>query len=323
MPTARIFELRKTRTFGQKLEGTFEFIRINAKPLFKSLFFFSSPFVLLGTFLVSNILSSSFNAGINSNAGAEPSVSELMSIGFSAIGFMFLMAFAGTMIVSTIYACVRCYEQYQSADYTTSEVWDRVKKIYWTIFGTTLLYGIVFFVAYMILIFPLALFAAVLSVLVIPVIYLFMGFYMVIMFTAIPAQIFEGKGIGSGLSQAFRLLKGNWWSSIGLLLLFLLIYNAVIVIFALPFYGSMIFSFFSTAEMDLMEETPAYMSLLNYLFGAILLIGSFLTYSIPLVGMTVQYFSLSEEKDATALMKKIDAFGAEEESSEEDEEEYH
>ena len=75
--------------------------------------------------------------------------------------------------------------------------------------------------------------------------------------------------------------------------------------------------------MDLMEETPAYMSLLNYLFGAILLIGSFLTYSIPLVGMTVQYFSLSEEKDATALMKKIDAFGAEEESSEEDEEEYH
>lgn len=146
---------------------------------------------------------------------------------------------------------------------------------------------------------------------------------MVIMFTALPAQIFENQGIGGALSQAFRLLKGNWWSSLGLLLLFMLIYNVVIVIFAVPFYASMIFSFFSTAELDLMEEKPVYMTLLNYLFGAILLLGSFLTYSIPLVGMTVQFFSLSEEKDATALMQKIDAFGEERFDNEEEEEEYH
>lgn len=323
MPAKRLFELRKTRSFSQKLEGTFEFIRLNAKPLFKSLFFFSSPFVLVGTFMVSNILTSSFAAGINSTSGVEPGVSEIMSIGLSMFGLLFIMVFAGAMIISTVYACVRCYEQFGGADYTTNEVWSKVKKIYWTVFGTTMLYGIVFFIAYMIIIFPMALFAAILSVLVIPFIYILMGFFMVIMFTALPAQIFENQGIGGALSQAFRLLKGNWWSSLGLLLLFMLIYNVVIVIFAVPFYASMIFSFFSTAELDLMEEKPVYMTLLNYLFGAILLLGSFLTYSIPLVGMTVQFFSLSEEKDATALMQKIDAFGEERFDNEEDEEEYH
>lgn len=319
----RIFELRKTRSFGQKLEGTFEFIRINARPLFKSLFFFTSPFVLVGTFLVSNLITTSFTAGVNSGAGVEPSLEEVTSIGLSALGFMFLMAFAGTMVISTVYAVIRCYEQYESADYTTNEVWQKTSKIYWQVFGTVFLYGVIFMIAYFIIVFPLAFLLSILSFLIIPVIYILMGFFLVIMLTALPAQVFERKGLGNGLNKAFRLLKGHWWSSLGLLLLLLLIYNVITVIFIVPFYASLIFSFFSTTELDLMEETPLYIVLLNYLFGAILLVGSFITYSVPLIGMTIQYFSLSEERDATALLRKIDAFGEHGLSDEEDEEEYH
>lgn len=321
MPTKRFFELRKTRNFSQKLEGTFEFIRLNAKPLFKSLFFFTSPFVLAGTFLVSNIFGAYFNVFSNAGAGVETGMEEIMSIGFSAIGFMFLMAFAGSMIISTIYACVRCYEQNGGADYDTSDVWERVKKIYWTIFGTTFLYGLLFFVVYLIVMVPLALLAVVLSVLIIPVMYIFMGFFLVVMLTALPAQIFEGISMGTALSKSFRLLKGRWWSSLGLLILLLLIYNVVVIIFGVPFYAGMIFSFFSTTQLDLMEDIPFYITLLKYIAGAVLLIGSFMTYSIPLVGMTIQYFGLSEEKDATALMRKIDSFG--ETNDSEEEEEYH
>lgn len=323
MPAKRFFELRKTRNFSQKLEGTFEFIRLNAKPLFKSLFFFSSPFVLAGTFLISNIFGAYFNVFSNAGAGVDTGLEDLMSIGFSAIGFMFLMAFAGTMIISTIYACVRCYEQNGGADYEISDVWERVKKIYWTIFGTTFLYGILFFVVYLIVMVPIALLAVVLSVLIIPIMYIFMGFFLVVMLTALPAQIFEGISMGTALNKAFRLLKGNWWSSLGLLILLLLIYNVVVIIFGVPFYAGMIFSFFSTTELDLMEDIPFYITLLKYIAGAVLLIGSFMTYSIPLVGMTIQYFGLSEEKDATALMRKIDSFGETTANDSEEEEEYH
>ncbi|WP_420388290.1 hypothetical protein [Roseivirga sp.] len=322
MSAKRLFELRRTRSFGQKLEGTFEFIRLNVKPLFKSLLFFSGPFALVGTFLVSNIFTASFAAGINANAGVDSSMNEVMSIGMSALGFMFMMAFAGAMIISTIYACVRCYEQNGSADYTTQDVWARVKKVYWSIFGTTFLYGIIFFILYLVIMIPMALLTVILSFLTIPLVYIFIGFYMTVMFTALPVQIFEGVGIGTALNKSFRLLKGHWWSSLGLLILLMLIYNVVIMVFAIPFYVSLFANYFTTTGTDLMEETPTYVILLNYLFGIIFLLGSFITYSVPLVGLTIQYFSLSEEKDATALMRKIDAFGTESTDNEE-EEEYH
>ena len=316
----KAIQLRKTRSFSQKLEGTFDFVRVTAKPLFKSLFFFTTPFVLVGTFLVTNFLTATFNLGENMGSGAEANVEEIAAIGFSAMGFLLLMVFAGSMIMAVVYSVFRCYEERESADFTTAQVWEKTKKIYWQIFGTVFLYGVIFFVLYLIILIPFSLLFAFLSVLMIPVIYIFFGFFLVVMLTALPTQIYERKGIGTALNQAFRLLKGKWWSSLGLLLLLMLIYNAVIVVFSLPFYGNLLIGFFSTSEIDLMAETPLWQEALNYIFGAILLLGSFMTYSLPLSGMTLQYFSLSEEKDAKSLISRIEDFGKKEE--EEDQGEY-
>jgi hypothetical protein len=317
MRTKRIFQVRKARNFSEKLEGTFDFIRVTAKPLFKSLFFFTSPFVLVGTFLFSNLFSSFMTLTQNAGSGVEPDLSSAMSIGVSAIGFLFLMIFAGTMVISVIYANIRLYDLNQHADYSTNEVWEKTKKMYWPIFGSTFLYSIVFFVAYIILMIPASLILALLSFLLIPVIYLVFAFFLVLMFMALPAQIFGRKSIGNAISHSFKLLKGNWWSSLGLLILLMMIYNVVGVVFSLPFYVGMIFNMVSAMDVDLMQETPMYMVLLNYLFGAILLIGTFITYSVPIVGMTLQYFNLSEIKEATSLIERIDSFGEAETEEEE------
>lgn len=309
----RSIQLRKTRSFGQRLEGTFDFVRVTAKPLFKSLFFFTTPFVLIGTFLVTNLLNATFNLGETLGTGMEDNIEDVMAIGLSAIGFLLLMAFAGSMIMAVVYSVFRCYEERGDADFTTSEVWEKVAKVYWQVFGTVFLYGVAFFVLYLIILIPFTFLFAFLSILIIPAIYIVLGFFLVILFTALPVQIYERKGIGSALNKALSLLKGKWWSSLGLLLLLMLIYNAVIVIFSVPFYANMIFSFFSTAEVDFMQDTPLWQKALNYLFGAILLLGSFLTYSLPLSGMTLQYFSFSEEKDASNLISRIDEFGKQEE----------
>lgn len=317
MRTKRIFQLRKARDFSQKLEGTFDFIRVTAKPLFKSLFFFTSPFVLVGTFLFSNLFSSVMAMSTNATSGVEPDLAATMSIGLSALGFMFLMVFAGTMVISVIYANIRLYEIQQNADFTSKDVWDKTKVMYWPIFASTFLYGVIFFVAYMIIIIPTSLILSFLSLLLIPVIYLVFAFFLVMMFIALPSQIFGRKSIGGAVSHSYKLLKGKWWSSLGLMILLMIIYNVVTVVFSLPFYVTTIFNMVSAIEVDLMEETPTYMLLLNYLFGAILLTGSFITYSIPIVGMTLQYFNLSEIKEATSLIQRIDSFGEAEEEEEE------
>uniref|UniRef100_UPI0040474596 hypothetical protein n=5 Tax=Roseivirga sp. TaxID=1964215 RepID=UPI0040474596 len=317
MRTKRVFQVRKARNFSEKLEGTFDFIRVTAKPLFKGLFFFTSPFVLVGTFLFSNLFSSLMAITQSADSGVEPDLSSIMSIGVSAFGFLFLMIFAGAMVVSVIYANIRLYELNQNADYTINEVWEKTKKMYWPIFGSTFLYGVFFFVAYFIIMIPASLILVFLSILLIPVVYLVFAFFLVLMFTALPAQIFGRKSIGNAISHSFKLLKGNWWSSLGLLILLMLIYNVVSVVFSIPFYIGMVFSMVSALEVDLMQETPMYMVLLNYLAGAILLIGTFITYSVPIVGMTLQYFNLSEIKEATSLIERIDSFGEAEPEEEE------
>lgn len=318
MSARRPFILRKERTFGQKIEGTFEFIRLTLKPLFKSLLFYTSPFVLVGMFLVSYLLNALISLGVNSNSGVLPDEEEVLMLGLSLFGFMFLMVFAGTMIMSVVYSVIRVYEEKGDGDFTHRDVWARLKKIYWPLLGTLFLYGIVFFVVYLIILIPLTLVLAVLSFLALPIVYMVVGFFMIIMFTAIGAQVFERKSMGKALSHAFKLLKRSWWPSIGLFIVLMLIYNAVTLIFSAPFYVNFFIQTLNTVEVDFMAEPSLLEQLLSHLLAAILLLGTFFSYSVPLVGMNLQYFHLSEVSDAKSLIQRIDQLGVKTEEEEED-----
>lgn len=311
------FILRKERSFGQKIEATFEFIRLTIKPLFKSLFFYTSPFVLVGMFLVSYVLTTIMSIGMGANQGAATSETDLVGIGLSMFAFVFLMLFAGTMVMSVVYGTTRIYDQQGNNDFTHKDVWQKVKKIYWPIFGTVFLYSVIFLILYFIILIPVAFLAAFLSFFILPFVYILMGFFLVIMMTALCTQVHEGKSLGNAMSQAFRLLKRNWWASIGLLIVLMVIYNAVGVIFTLPFYVNFIIQMVNTSAIDLMADTPLWQQLLSYILSAILLLGTFFSYSIPLVGMNIQYFHISEKADAKSLLSRIDQMGTKEEEEEE------
>ncbi len=312
------FILRKERSFGQKIEATFEFIRLTIKPLFKSMFFYTSPFVLVGMFLISNVLSGLMAMSINAGQGALGTETDYLELGLSFIGFAFLMIFAGSMVMSVVYATTRVYDQLGNIDFTHKEVWAKVKKIYWPIFGSVFLYSIIFLVAYIIIVIPLAFLMAIFSFLILPIVYILIGFFLVIMLTALSTQIHEGKSLGNGMSQAFRLLKRNWWPALGLLIVLMLVYNAVTLIFTLPFYANFFIQMMNTSGIDFMAETPLWQELLSYLLGAVLLLGTFFSYCIPLVGMNIQYFHMSEKADAKSLISRIDQLGAQQEEEEED-----
>lgn len=318
MSARRPFILRKERNFGQKIEATFEFIRLTLKPLFKSLLFYTSPFVLIGMFLVSYLLNALISLGVNSNAGVLPDNEDFAMLAVSLFGFMFLMTFAGTMIMGVVYSVIKVFEEQGDGNFTHKEVWAKLKKIYWPLLGTLFLYGIVFFILYLIILIPVSLVLAIFSFLALPIVYTIIGFFMVVMFTAIGAQIFERKPIGKALSQAFRLLKNNWWASIGLFVVFMFIYNAVTLIFSAPFYVNFFVQTLNTVEVDFMAEPSLLQQLLSYLLAAVLLLGTFFSYSVPLVGMNLQYFHLSEVSDAKSLISRIDKLGTQEEEEEED-----
>jgi len=189
MSYKKAFVLREERNFGHKIEATFEFIRLTVQPLFKSLLFYTSPFVFVGMFLVANVITGLFSIAINSTEGAMATGDDYLSLGLSMVGFGFLMIFAGTMVMSVVYSTTRVYDQQGDHHFTHLDVWSKVKKVYWPIFGSVFLYTIIFFVIYLIIIIPVTLLLAFLSFLMVPVVYIIMGFFMVVMLTALATQV--------------------------------------------------------------------------------------------------------------------------------------
>lgn len=312
------FILRKERTFGQKVEATFEFIRLTRKPLFKSMLFFTAPFVLIGTFVVANVFSRISAIAVNTGEGLGASEGDLMSIGLSVFGLAFLLIFAGTMVVSVVFATMRIYEGQDNADFTHKQVWKMIGKVYWPIFGSVFLHSTVIGILYLLSLIPIGIIMQISPFLALPLIYLFLGFCGVVAFTALSNQILDRHNIGKSVSVAFKLLKNNWWASLGLFLVLMIIYNVVRLIFLLPIYVSTILQSLFVVETGSFE-IPLWQEMLNYILGGIFLVGSFFSYMIPLVGMNLQFFSMSEAKDAKTLIKRIDNLG---ESQEEEEEDY-
>ena len=311
------FILRKERTFGDKVEATFEFIRLTKKPLFKSMLFYSGPFVLVGTFLVANIFNTYFATQLNAYQGLGMSESDYNEILFSALGILFILLFAITMVIAVVYSTTKLYEDYEHGDFSHKEVWKRAAKMYWPIFGAVFLYGVIYLILYFILMVPLSLIVQQEPLLVFPILYLFTAFFSVVALISMASQILDNKGLGNGMSQAFRLLKDNWWITVGLLIVFGLIYNSVRFVFVIPMYANLLIQNIIFIR-DPLEEASIVQVALNYVFGGILLLGVFFSYIIPLVGMNLQFFSMSESKDAKALINRIDNLGAEQEEEEED-----
>jgi hypothetical protein len=311
------FILRKERSYGQKIESSFEFIRLTVKPLFKSLLFYTSPFVLVGMFMLGYVLSFIIAVAENTNVGVAPQEDEFVMVGLAVMGFMFLMVFAGSMVLAVVFSVIRLYEEKEHANFDHKDVWGKIKKLYWPLVGTLFVYSMIFGVTYTILMLVLSLVLSFAPLLVLPVVYLIISFFMVFMFTAISIQFFDSVSLGRAFSRTFKVLKDNWWASVGLFITLLIIYNAMVPLFSLPFYANMIIGM-NTAEIDLMSDPPMYFQLLNYLFAAILLLGSFFSYSVSIVGMSLQYFSLSEARDAKALLRRIRNMGQVEEEEEGD-----
>ncbi len=316
---SRSFVLRKERNFGQKIEATFEFIRVCAKPLFKSLLFFAGPFALVGSFLVTGLFQRVLFLGSQAGTGVDQSTAEMFSLGLSIMGLSVIMIFAMAMVFTVINGTMHAYDHFGDAKFTHNDVWKVVKKRYWQLFATLFLFGIIFFVLYMIFALFTVMISAILPLLMIPIIYLFMGFFFIVVSMTMGGQVFEKKSLGKALSRTFILLKNNWWRSLGLLIILLLIYNVVVVVFALPFYINTFMFVFNSAEAGVLEEPSLLYKALNYIFGIILMLGSSMTYSLPIIGMNLQFYHLVEIRDAKSLMDRLEDFGnVEEESSDED-----
>jgi hypothetical protein len=278
-------ELSKTRDFGEIISDSFLFIRENFKPLLSCFFVFCGIFLLAG--VISGVMLQIKMIDVINNSdgnGLESGSGTWAAYGIDAV-FAGVIALAGYVTLTiTIISFMALYKQKGNIAPTNEELWGYIKYYFLKVLGIGILNYIILIIAFVLCILP--------------------GVYLSpILGLIFPIIIVENASFGYAWDQSFRLIKENWWKVFGALFITEFILGICSAVINIPFQVVNVWSVF-------LHRIPnVHLSIVSVIIGTILKELSMAFYILPLVALGICYFSLTEAKDATGLMGRINQLG--------------
>jgi len=325
MQQTPLLELHRQRDFSAKLSASVDFIRMNAKSFIKALVLISGPFIVLGAILMAEGYSKFMNlAALNDPGTAATFGQNMLGLTLPMISGVLFIFIAGTLLISTVYQYVVLYDSKKTADISISEVWNKVKSFVWLILGSLIIFSILFFIIYLGGVFIIAAIgqASIAIAVILGIILGIVLIYLSVVFSLVfIIQAYERKDPFTAFGRAFRLIRGKWWSTFGILLVSSLIQSFITYVFMVPWYITFFAGTLHAAEEGSMAEPSLLFQIANYATLSLGFLASNLLYAFPLLALAFQYFNLVELKEARGLMNKIETFG-EHDAAEDDEEHF-
>jgi len=290
-PNQKKINFQQTRSFGEKINATFEFIAQNFKPLLKCLIYITGPFLLITGFFL-GLYFDSYTAmmpELLEDPDSGPPFGFLADMGIYMAGLTISSILGSVMIVTTTYEYVVLYqERPELTEITVEEVWKDVKRDFLMVFITMIGLSVVIIFGFLFFILPGLILAIFLSIIYI-------------------VQIKERVGFSKAFSRSISLVSGKWWSTFGLLIITGLIQSSMGFVFMIPTYSLLVVDLMHTVDPGLGYEADQ--SILNQVFyiltSIIYSLGASLLYAIPLIALAFQYYNLVERKEASGLMEQI------------------
>ena len=279
-------EFKKRRDFGQVINDTFTFMRQNFKPLIKTYFTFCGLFVLasMSTMLMQqykmvNIINTVGN-GRNTNGlglGAVYGIEYFLSMLFSLASY--------SAMTVAILSYIALYVQKGNQAPTIDEVWAYFKYYFFRVFGNSLLLLLMLGVSFLFCLVP--------------------GFWL-FTFVAMmfPIMVIENGSLGYSFNRSFKIIKDNFWITFGTLIVVWIIVYACMSMIVLP--TSLL------SMIGLFSHKSPHMSLTLTMITTVLQSLCQIFTIIPIITISLAYFSLVEQKESTGLMERISNFGNEE-----------
>jgi hypothetical protein len=276
-------ELRKLRDFGQIFNDTFTFFKDNLKPLLRSLFVICGVFLLLGavstaaTYL--NMTSVFAFAPGNTYDMQEHTLTYMVSLFIMCI--ILVLTQACINLVTLCYISV--YLQNKAQEPSIAQVWGFFKYYFWRVVGASILLGILVVIGTLFCILP--------------------GVYLGIVFSlVIPIIVMENASFGYAFNKSFTLIRDNWWSTFGVIIVISLIVGIANSIAGVPLGVIPVISkLVSNHSNSITTPLIIFFSILRNLL--------FVTYSLTSIAVALCYFDLTEQKEGTGLMGRIEDFG--------------
>ena len=285
MPSS-LLNFREERDLSQKINATFGFIKQHFKPLLRLLLFIVMPLALIGgVFLgIYQRRALTLNRGerdIEYGTYAEYEFYNQISSFNYLIGVF--CAYVSFLLLSlVIYGYILEYMDNQG-QVLPGAVWDRVKQNFWRVFFAS--FGI------------FLIWALGTVMLVVPGIYLAvaLSFYVMVMLR-------EELGFVETVERCLYLIKGNWWNTLGLLLIVSFIQALMALVLGFPVWVLQI--------MQVLNLPGADNDLLMISANTLSSVLSIFMYIIIIVALAFQYFHLVEIKDGIGLLEQAELIGS-------------
>jgi hypothetical protein len=280
-------ELAKPRDFGEIINDTFIFIRQNFKPLLKYFFIFCG-FFLVATAATSILTQINMYRAVNNfNPNSFDATSRFAAFSFLTPTYFLTILFVLLEYISInvmVLSYMTLYKQKQNQVPEMDEMWGYFKFYFFKILGSSVVMGILLVVA--------SLFC------LIPGIYLYP-----IMALVLPIMVVENTSFNYAFNHSFRLIKDNWWATFGVLVVVFIILYVATMIIVVPA------TLFSAGSLFLHLTKGSSVSVTAVIISSILTEASHIFQILTIVATCLCYFNLSESKEGTGLMERINQFG--------------
>ena len=282
----KVFIFRKIRDFGSVMNHSFDFIKAENRRLGKALLIYVLPFFILTGILVMLVQTSMVQDLGN---GIKPGATIFQSFSWERIGFSYLLQLLNFTVLSTvIFSFINLYLK-KNGEFEVAELKGSILKTGGKLLTANIVVGLIVAVASMFLLIP--------------------GIYLGVVFSlVVPVIVFEDAKLGQALSRSFEIIKGNWWKTFGILFIGGVIIYILSIILSIP----LIISTAAKSFHAVSSHTQPQIFTQGYLIAStiISMIQTF-AWSLVIIFISIQYFSLVEEKERPTLQAKIDKLNEE------------
>jgi hypothetical protein len=280
----QLLELRKTRDFGQVINDSFTFLKENFKPLFTALLIICGALVLIGTVTsvfqymsIMGIYSSNFSSNANLYEGPAYTSAYWLSFFFNLIVLM--------MLVACIHLVTLCYMsiylQKNKEQPTFIEIWGYFKYYFFRVFGSCFIVFVLILIGAFLCFIP--------------------GIYLAVVFSLImPIIVLENASFSYAFNRSFQLIKSNFWVVLGVVVVTILIVWIASSIASVPITIFTLSARFFSNKGYTLPLIIIFCAMRNILM---------LIYTLPVIAAALCYFNLTELKEGTGLLDRIEKFG--------------
>ncbi len=289
----------KERTFGEKFDDTFGFVRQNLRYVWRYLLYAIVPVSLVMGLLMQWYMSALMSAD------TERMGDVMLSPGYWAMVVVSIAC--GAFVVAMVFSLMQCYNDQPDGLCSVSSAalrpyirrnTGRVLKLF--------LAAIALMVAYVLLVVLAALGLRWLAASVI----LPATFILCVVAALIPpVYVFEDVSLPTAIRRGIRLGWETFGGVLAVMVVFTLIVYVVNIVFALPWYVC-IFVQALTIDSNSAEAfatSPAF-SILSYFSSVLMMVGSMTCSLLIIVALSYQYAHAAEKVDGMAVEEGIDDF---------------